>query len=124
MLNDFYTIAKVQDHEKWYQFEIELNPSHPLYKGHFPKIPVMPGVCMLQIIKECAEKALNKSVFYSGVSSCKFLSVINPQINNILLITISTDEIDLNTYSVSAKAECAGTVCLKLKADLVCKYGG
>ena len=33
-----------------YRFSLELNPEHPVYEGHFPGNPVVPGVCQVQMI--------------------------------------------------------------------------
>lgn len=58
--------------------QIELNPNHSIFKGHFPNNPIMPGVCMIQIIKELTESFTSKSLFMSKVSNVKFLATINP----------------------------------------------
>ena len=28
---------------------VEIDPTHPIFEGHFPDQPVLPGVCMVQI---------------------------------------------------------------------------
>lgn len=56
LLENFYKIIHIKEREDGKQaIEIELNPGHVLYQGHFPGQPVVPGVCTLQIIKESAE---------------------------------------------------------------------
>lgn len=56
LLDNFYTIlsSESSDSTTW-TIQIELNPAHTVYQGHFPEHPVVPGVCLLQLIKECAE---------------------------------------------------------------------
>ena len=57
LLENFYKIIHIKEREDGKQaIEIELNPGHVLYQGHFPGQPVVPGVCTLQIIKESAEQ--------------------------------------------------------------------
>ena len=52
LLENFYKIIHIKEREDGKQaIEIELNPGHVLYQGHFPGQPVVPGVCTLQIIK-------------------------------------------------------------------------
>ena len=56
LLDNFYTIlsSESSDSTIW-TIQIKLNPGHPVYQGHFPGHPVVPGVCLLQLIKECVE---------------------------------------------------------------------
>ena len=61
LLENFYKIIHIKEREDGKQaIEIELNPGHVLYQGHFPGQPVVPGVCTLQIIKESAEQIANQ----------------------------------------------------------------
>ena len=49
LLENFYKIIHIKEREDGKQeIEIELNPGHVLYQGHFPGQPVVPGVCTLQ----------------------------------------------------------------------------
>ena len=41
-------------------FNIIILEDSPIFKGHFPEYPVVPGVCLMQIIKELAEKKTQK----------------------------------------------------------------
>ncbi|KAB6403026.1 3-hydroxylacyl-ACP dehydratase, partial [Bacteroides xylanisolvens] len=52
LLDNFYTIlsSESSDSTTW-TIQIELNPAHTVYQGHFPEHPVVPGVCLLQLIK-------------------------------------------------------------------------
>jgi 3-hydroxyacyl-[acyl-carrier-protein] dehydratase len=56
LLDNFYTIlsSESSDSTTW-TIQIELNPDHTVYQGHFPEHPVVPGVCLLQLIKEWAQ---------------------------------------------------------------------
>lgn len=58
---------------------IRFNGDHEIFSGHFPGLPVVPGVCMMAIIKDLVETASGKKVVLSGTSQIKFLSLINPK---------------------------------------------
>ena len=74
LLDNFYTIlsSESSDSTIW-TIQIKLNPGHPVYQGHFPEHPVVPGVCLLQLIKECVEDIRQQKLQVTQVSSCKFL---------------------------------------------------
>ena len=46
-------------------FRVALNADCEVYQGHFPGEPVSPGVCNIQMIKECAELLL-QDTFTAG----------------------------------------------------------
>ena len=57
LLPNFYKVTHSEHiNETDWVVQVMLNPQHVIYNGHFPQQPVVPGVCMLQIIKECIEK--------------------------------------------------------------------
>lgn len=66
-------------------YTIELNPSCVIYQAHFPKEPITPGVCIVQIGKELIEELLTEKMSVSckleivKVKNVKFLSVISPR---------------------------------------------
>ena len=49
---NFFTINHIHQDENSVKASIELNPVHPIFEGHFPQTPVVPGVCMMQMVKE------------------------------------------------------------------------
>ena len=80
---DFYTIEEFKTEEGLATATIAINKLHKIFEGHFPGAPVVPGVCMTQIIKELLEKALSKETRLIKADNLKFLAIINPMENNI-----------------------------------------
>jgi len=76
---NFFTILSIHQHENAVQASLELNPSHIIFEGHFPQTPVVPGVCMMQIVKEVLEDVIKKETRVVNAAHMKFLTVINPQ---------------------------------------------
>jgi 3-hydroxyacyl-[acyl-carrier-protein] dehydratase len=80
LLNDYYTIDdRVAENEETTLFRITLLPGYKAYTGHFPGNPVSPGVCNIQMIKECAEQLAGKPLFLGYISQCRWSAVITPQ---------------------------------------------
>jgi len=80
MLRDnFYTRLSVENlTENSREVRIKLNEKHLVFEGHFPAVPVVPGVCMMQIVKEQLEDHLKRKLRLKHAAVLKFMAVINP----------------------------------------------
>lgn len=78
LLQDFYTTSALQVTEAAITASITFNAAHEIFKGHFPSIAVVPGVCMMQMVKEILEEQIHESLLLKKASQLKFLSVITP----------------------------------------------
>ena len=94
LLNDFFTISNKVYSATEIWAELFINADHRIFEGHFPNHPVVPGVCMMQMIKEILEEVLGKETNLVSAAELKFLAVINPQENNLIHASINytTDE--------------------------------
>ena len=93
---------------------ISLNPDHEIYKGHFAKIPVVPGVCLVQIVKEILMKHFQKKLLLTEGKNLKYLALINPKEVNTLQVQFSlTRANDLIDATVNILSE--GNSYTKLK---------
>ena len=80
MLRDsFYTVVNTEDTSENMHTIMQMNPGHEIFSGHFPGQPVVPGVCMLQMVKELAETFSGTSLRLINGHDLKFLSVIDPR---------------------------------------------
>tara|TARA_R110002072_G_scaffold142804_3_gene288338 strand:+ start:46657 stop:47025 length:369 start_codon:yes stop_codon:yes gene_type:complete len=115
LIEGLYTIVEFHYDEQKVNATIQLNKDHDIFKGHFPGNPVMPGVCMIQIIKELTEKATAKKLFLSVSSNIKFMALINPEVNAILKLSISVSE-EGELIKIKNTSSFEDTVALKLSA--------
>lgn len=89
LLKDFYTIVEIDSSDKEnVKAIIDLNKDHEVYNGHFPGNPVVPGVCLTQLIKEVMENIEGKELCLVYADHIKFMAVVNPEINNRLQIDL------------------------------------
>lgn len=118
ILENFYTIKnKIIDEDKVnYTFEIMINNKHDIFKGHFPGNPVMPGVCMMQIIKEITQSIVGQKLFMEKCSNVKFLALINPDTNPNLTLELKITELD-GIIKVRNTSKFNDTVALRLSAQ-------
>lgn len=110
ILDDFYTLNTIQqEQDDKFVASIFIHKEHPIFKGHFPNNPVMPGVCMIQIVKEITAKILARDLTMRTAKNIKFMELINPEKNSDLQLhleikTLSEDEIQVkNTTFLGEK---------------------
>ncbi|MDR2913288.1 MAG: hypothetical protein LBV74_00385 [Tannerella sp.] len=75
---EFFTIKEVADMDNGRTYRLGLNASHPIFLAHFAGNPVMPGACIVQMIKELSSDYFGMAFFTAAVKNMKFLQVINP----------------------------------------------
>jgi len=117
LLNDFYTIMNRDASDGAVQAKISINRTHKIFDGHFPGLPIVPGVCMMQIIREIMEVTTEKSLMIVSADNMKFLSVINPDHNQEVDVSITYSE-DSGTFTVNASLFAGTVTFFKLKAAL------
>ena len=88
LLNDFFTINEKESSATEIWAEILINADHKIFEGHFPGQPVVPGVCMMQMIKEILEQVTGKKTNLAKAHEMKFLAIIDPVQNNNISATL------------------------------------
>lgn len=88
LLNDFFTINDKVSSATEIWAELLINANHKIFAGHFPNQPVVPGVCMMQMIKEILEQVIGKKTNLVKAAEMKFLAIINPLENNLIHASI------------------------------------
>tara|TARA_R100000655_G_scaffold3438_1_gene12035 strand:+ start:454 stop:822 length:369 start_codon:yes stop_codon:yes gene_type:complete len=88
LIEGLYKVTATENTSEGILAKVHLNKDHAIFKGHFPGNPVMPGVCMIQIIKELTEEATGKNLFLTVSSNIKFMAIINPEKNPDLQLAI------------------------------------
>lgn len=115
VLKDFYKILseeKISDSK--YTITILINEKHDVFKGHFPGNPIMPGVCMIQIIKELTEKITQQTLIIQTLSNVKFMALINPESTPELRLELDITTTEDNLVKVKNTTYFNDTVALKL----------
>ena len=77
-LQSLYTITDFIVKEGKFSAIITFDPSHEIFLGHFPDQPIVPGVCLIHIVKEIANNIAGREVVMSNGKNIKFLNVIDP----------------------------------------------
>ncbi|MEP7143592.1 MAG: 3-hydroxyacyl-ACP dehydratase [Ferruginibacter sp.] len=93
---DFFYITTLDQDNGKINASLEIDATHKIFGGHFPGQPVVPGVCMMQMVKEILESALSKETRLVRADHLKFLTVIDPAENNMIHAEVK--------YSIDAEA--------------------
>jgi 3-hydroxyacyl-[acyl-carrier-protein] dehydratase len=102
LLDDFFTINDKEYSATEIWAELFINADHKIFEGHFPNQPVVPGVCMMQMIKEIVEHVISKQTNLIKAAEIKFLAVINPQQNNLVHASIKMAADETGTINIVA----------------------
>ena len=117
LLKDFYKVISLEKNDSQkYLAIILVNEKHEVFKGHFPGNPIMPGVCMMQIIKELAEQITECSLIMQSLTNVKFMALINPEITPELRLELDITVTDEDLIKVKNTTYFDETVALKLSS--------
>ncbi len=79
-----------------------INADHEIFQGHFPGMPVVPGVCMVEMIKEILEEVVGKKTNLKKAGNIKFLHVLDPNIYPEISAEVKVKEL-VSGWNISAK---------------------
>lgn len=89
--------------------------NEPQFTGHFPEVPIFPGVLIVEAMAQTAAVMVgvsmdladkNMLVYFMGVESCKFRRKVGP--GDQLVMTVTTKRGGGKVWKFSARAEVDG----------------
>jgi 3-hydroxyacyl-[acyl-carrier-protein] dehydratase len=104
------------------------NPANPIFKGHFPEFPVVPGVLMVECMAQCGGAGLAKAgrirpdsgILLASILSSKFRRTVRP--GDAITFEIETLKSTRRILCQRGKALVDGNVATE--AEWVCMVGG
>ncbi|HSP40451.1 MAG TPA: hypothetical protein VLN46_03385 [Gillisia sp.] len=115
VLKDFYSVIESGESGGVHSTTLRINPAHEIYQGHFPGRPVTPGVILMQLFKEEAERLSAKDLRLEKASNVKFTAVVDPNEDALLVLRSSINE-DNGVVTLRGTAENNNTVAIKFQA--------
>ena len=85
-----------------------------IFDGHFPGFPIVPGVCMMQIIKEMLEQKVNRKLQLVTTANMKFINVINPDVNKEVEVEMKLISVDGEVTLGEGVLKLNGNACFKM----------
>ena len=126
----FLLVDKVIAYEKGKSLTAIKNVTYnePFFTGHFPEVPTMPGVLILEALaqtcglltsQETGIKPESGVIFYfAGIDNARFKRIVVP--GDQLAMEVSIDKIKRNLWRFKARASVDGE--LACEADLMCVF--
>ena len=118
LLDTFFKILSTSREEEKTVVQVELEKDHNIYEGHFPGNPVVPGVCLIQMIREVVEELQDQKLRLIAADEIKFLNIVNPLTANLLTIEIKNRPKSENPLAFNFIITDGQLTYLKMRADL------
>jgi 3-hydroxyacyl-[acyl-carrier-protein] dehydratase len=118
LMNELYTVTALNAdtmHEN-IRAVIALNPEHPVFEGHFPGNPILPGVCTIQIVKEILELVFKTGMILEKAGNIKYLGFVSPAASPQMQFNLVVKE------NISGVWNCSATV--SASGNMVCSFKG
>ena len=93
------------------KFRLSLLEDCPVFKGHFPGFPVLPGASIIEIVRELASGMAGREICFSAMRSVKFMRMISPE--DSLSVTV---DMDTENSSLHSSVSVNGEECVKINA--------
>lgn len=119
LLNKLYRINNLNKNPDGSGFdaEIVLDPDHPVFEGHFPGNPILPGVCTVQMIRELLEQSVQKSLIMTKAGNIKYLGFVNPVSIPVLSVQLQVKPSEAGIISCSATVSANGASVCSFKGE-------
>lgn len=119
VINDLFSIDKISHEDATISVMLGINADSEILKGHFPGHPVVPGACMLQIVKEVLERTLNHSVRLKKADQLKFMIMIDPTNTSTVTLDMTYKNAEDDTIVVTAKLSNPDALYFKFQGSFV-----
>ena len=97
----------------------ELKPDCDVYQGHFPGKPVSPGVCNIEMIRECAELLTGENLLIDTIKQCRLTAVASPSVSPKVDVKVTVARVEgTDNFNVIATIADAQTSYMELKGTL------
>lgn len=87
------------------RFVVRLLPDCDVYRGHFPGHPVSPGVCNIEMVRECFARLCDGTPRIATIDRCRFTAVASPSACPELRIAMSWTRDALGYHLVAEVAD-------------------
>lgn len=77
-------------------YTIRFDASHPIFAGHFPGHPIVPGACLVQMAEELTARLTGCKASFTQVRNLKFRQPVTPDQE----LTVTIQEKDSSSFNI------------------------
>ncbi|WMJ72405.1 3-hydroxyacyl-ACP dehydratase [Cytophagaceae bacterium ABcell3] len=114
--DNLYKISSIDVEDENYKIEVLLDAGHEIFKGHFPEQPVLPGVCLLEMLKELISEVKGKAYRLKEAGNIKYLKLVDPRNDPKLTLLIHAKEGEAGLTVNASSLLSGGDTNFKIKA--------
>jgi 3-hydroxyacyl-[acyl-carrier-protein] dehydratase len=100
--DSLFKINSIKDIEGKFSADISFDSKHDIFCGHFPEKKVVPGVMLMQMVKEVSEEILKVEDTFITDAGMKFLSPVLVDECADLEVEISVEKTDDDSYKIKS----------------------
>jgi len=117
-IDDLFIVDSLTHTDGVIKTELSINPGSSIFKGHFPGQPVVPGACILQIIKDILGSALKQPIQLKKAGNLKFIGIIDPIVAGSAQLEMNYKIVE-EIINITAKLSDGDRVCFKMSATFI-----
>lgn len=117
LTTDIFQIVNSELSEGQILATLSINHESEILNGHFPGQPVVPGACMLQLVKDVLEDVLQKPIQLLKAAQLKFITMLVPDDERLISIDITYQVLENGELKVAAKLTAGDSVCFKFQGS-------
>ena len=114
---NLFNFSVVEKKENSFICEVVFHPEHEVFKGHFPGRPVVPGVLLMQTVKECFESVTGLSGMSISSGDLKFTNPVIPEKDMSITVELAYSEVE-GTFKIKSNGYREETKYFKINFEL------
>jgi 3-hydroxyacyl-[acyl-carrier-protein] dehydratase len=115
---EIFKVESVEHADGVIKAALSINADSPIFQGHFPGQPVVPGACMLQVVKDVLADALGYKIQLKKGDNLKFVGMVVPGASDAVALEINY-KVTEDLVSVNAKLSEGNRVCFKFQGTFL-----
>lgn len=121
---DYYTVSHLAVADGHITAQIKIDAAHDIFRGHFPDMPILPGVCQVQIITKVLAQAVEQTLSLHKADNIKFLAMMDPSRDPEIALEINIKSQTDDEIGATATMSNAGNTIIKFSGrfEKVKKY--
>lgn len=112
--NSLYLILKINQTS----YTIRFDALHPIFAGHFPGQPIVPGACLVQIAEELVSFYMGAHVRFTFLKNLKFRQPVKPDQEVIYTLSINNQSVNVQLSTFNGNCAQFTATYMRIDSDL------